>query len=88
MPKDDFGSQVDSVSSPSLAPFAITPSDSAELAKIPKALWIGTGGDVNVQGVNNASPVMFRNVPNGFIVPVRVRKVLATGTTATDIVAL
>lgn len=88
MPTDDFGSQADSVSSPSLAPFAITPNDSADLAKIPKALWVGTGGDVAVRGVNNASPVVFRNVPNGFIIPVRVVRVLATGTTATDIVAL
>lgn len=88
MPQDDYGSQADSVSSPSLAPFAIVPNDSTDLTRIPKALWIGTGGDVAVQGVNNASPVIFRNVPNGFIIPVRARKVMATNTTATDIVAL
>lgn len=88
MPADDYGSQADTVSSPSLAPFAIVPNDSTDLTRIPKALWIGTGGDVNVQGVNNANPVLFQNVPNGFILPVRARRVLATSTTATGIVAL
>lgn len=88
MPKDDYGSQADSVSSPSLAPFAITPDDTTDLTRIPKALWVGIGGDVNVQGVNNAAPVLFQNVPNGFILPVRARRVLATNTTATGIVAL
>lgn len=87
-PEDKYGSQQDTLSSSSLAPFAVTPNDNTDLAVIPKALWVGTGGDVALRGVNNAAPVLFRNVPSGFIIPVRARRVMATNTTATDIVAL
>lgn len=88
MPSDSFGSQADTVTSPSLAPFAITPNDDTDLTQIPKALWVGGGGDVVLRGVNNAGNVTFANVPSGFIIPVRARRVMATGTTATGIIAL
>lgn len=87
MPRDDYGSQRDTISSSSLSPFAVTPNDDTDLAVIPKALWIGTGGDVRLRGVNGL-PVTFAGVPTGFILPVRASRVYETGTTATDIVAL
>ena len=87
MPKDDYGSQADTLSSSSLAPVEITPNDNADLVSIPKALWIGIGGDVRLRGVNGQS-VTFPNVPDGFILPVRARTVYATGTTASGIIAL
>lgn len=88
MPTDRYGIGQDTVSSPSLAPVALTPSDSVELAVIPKGLWIGTGGDVTLRAVNGGVDVVFKAVPSGHILPVRARFVRATGTTATDIVAL
>lgn len=87
MPQDKYGSQADTLSSPSLNPFAVTPSDSVELATIPKALWVGTGGDVRLKGVNGQA-VTFKSVPSGHIIPVRASLVYATGTTAADIIAL
>ena len=67
--------------------FAITPSDSQNLSVIPRALFIGTGGDVAVEtkAGNNAT---FKNVQAGSMLVVRVNKVLTTGTTASDILGL
>lgn len=87
MPKDNYGSQADTITSPSLAPFAVTPNDTTELATIPKGLWVGGTGDVRLKGVNG-SAVTFTAVPAGHIIPVRASIVYATGTTATGIIAL
>tara|TARA_R110000764_G_scaffold221989_1_gene310566 strand:+ start:19 stop:309 length:291 start_codon:yes stop_codon:yes gene_type:complete len=62
-------------------------------------LYIGTGGDVKVilSGVVGAAgsglptvteAVLFKNVPDGSFLPVIVDYVLATLTTATDIIAI
>ena len=62
-------------------------------------LYIGVGGDVSVilSGVTNAAgdgpplaaqAIVFKGVPAGSILPVIVDYVLATGTTATDMIAL
>jgi hypothetical protein len=67
---------------------AITPSDSAELDFIPKALWIGGAGSITVQMLEDASTVQLTGCQPGQIIPIRVKKVMATGTTATGIVAM
>ena len=88
---DQFGSLADSPLAPARHAVAITPSDSADLATVPKAIYVGTGGDVKLIGVGapaGANGVVFKNVPTGSILDVRARRVLATGTTATDLVAL
>ena len=64
----------------------ITASDSADLDNF-SILFIGTGGDVKVDCVNTGTAVTFKNVEDGTWLPVRVRKVYATDTTASDIVA-
>lgn len=64
--------------------FPITPSDSAELADIPRALYIGTGGDLHVT-MMGGEEVTFTALPAGSLAPIRVVKVFATGTTADDI---
>ncbi len=65
---------------------AVTPSDTAKISKT-AGLWIGGAGSVAVLGVNSAS-VTFTNVAAGTLLPIAVTQVLATGTTATNIVAL
>lgn len=75
---------------------AVTPSDTAPVNAL--ALYVGSSGNVavhsekafedqRVRGLNPAA-VTFFNVPSGSILPVAVGRVLATGTTATQIVAL
>lgn len=67
---------------------AVTTSDSANIANpATKGLYIGGAGDVKVDTAH-ASAVVFKAVPVGTILPVLVLKVYATGTTATNIVAL
>ena len=69
--------------------FAVTPSDSTELT-VGRAIWVGTGGDLAVQMANDedADTVIFKNVSDGVLLPFEVRKVLSTGTTASDIVVV
>jgi hypothetical protein len=87
---DKFSGYADSVASPSRAPVAIVPSDTADLANVPKAIFVGTGGDIALIGIDGApeTPVLFRNVPTGTTLDVCARRIIATGTTAQDLVAL
>lgn len=62
--------------------FAITKHDINELAQVPRGIWVGTAGDVAVDGV------VLKNVPAGTLLPVSPSKVNATGTTASDLVGL
>lgn len=66
---------------------AVTPSDSTDLTYMARALFIGTAGNVNVD-VADGTTVLFSGVQAGQILPVRVKRVRATSTTATSIVAL
>lgn len=64
----------------------VEPSDSEQLAEIPRALYIGTGGDLAVVMKSGAEVTL--QVFAGGIIPIRVRQVKATGTTADGIVGL
>lgn len=66
---------------------AIVPSDTTDLAEIPKALWVSVGGTLNVSGVGDVANTgtALGTLIAGTVVPVRVRRVRATGTTATVI---
>jgi hypothetical protein len=67
--------------------FAITPSDVTDLAFLTSGLYVGGAGDIAVQGATGAS-VLFKAVPVGSILPIRASRILASGTTATNIVGL
>ncbi|MFK8250655.1 spike base protein, RCAP_Rcc01079 family [Ancylobacter terrae] len=65
---------------------AITPSDSTDLPSAPvKAVILITAGDISIIPADNANndPVSFTGQAAGFIPPFIVRRVMATGTTAT-----
>ena len=85
---DHFDTRADSVFAPSRKPFTIIPSDAAEISPLPKALYVGTAGDVVLRGVDSSEDVVFRNVASGDRIEVRAAYVRATGTTAADIVGL
>ena len=88
---DSFSAYADSAGAPARHVVAVAPSDSADLPDTPKGLYVGTGGDVTLIAVGapvGSAGVLFRNLPSGSLLPVRPRRVAATGTTATDIVAL
>ena len=75
-------------SGPARRAVAVTPSDTVDLTTYAKALYIGVAGNVRVLtvGAEDTDAVTFANHPVGWL-PVQVRRVLATGTTATQIVA-
>jgi len=85
---DQFSNFADHVSAPATRAVAVTPHDSNALSDIPKALFIGTGGDVTLRGAGGGSDTVWRNLADGSILPLRAQYVRATGTTAADIVAL
>lgn len=88
MDQDKFASFSDSPMAPSRHCFAIVPDDTVELTSIPKALYIGTGGSLTLVCVDGGEEVTFANLPNAFILDVRAARIMASGTTATDIVGL
>jgi len=61
----------------------ITPSDTTELNY--DLIFVGTGGDVAIEYRSGNQQIM-KNIANGAYLPDSVKKVLATGTTATNIV--
>ena len=87
MAEDRFASYATGLDSPAGDAASVTPNDGADLATASRALYIGGTGNVAVVTVGGDT-VTFANVPSAAILPVRVARVLATGTTATNIVAL
>jgi len=85
---DQFQNNADQVSAPATRAVAVTPHDSNALNDIPKALFVGTGGNIAMRGVNGAADQSWKNVPSGSVLPFRAQYVRATGTTAADILAL
>jgi hypothetical protein len=65
---------------------AVIPSD-ATIIPVTRGLYIGGTGDVSVVMADDENTITFIGVPAG-IFPVQVMQVLATGTSATNIVAL
>ena len=74
----------------STAPFlnaaAVTPNDSGTVIET-DSLFVGGAGAVAVR-LDSGATVTFAGVPAGTTLNVRVNRVLATGTTATNILAL
>lgn len=85
---DQFSMHGDSVSAPASRAVAVAPHDVNALADIPKALFVGTGGQLVLRGSGGGVDVTFKNVADGTVIPFRAQFVRATGTTAADIVAL
>jgi hypothetical protein len=65
---------------------AVTPSDTAELAT-PAVIYVGISGAVRVTTAQGTE-VTFTGVAPGFVIPVQIRKVCATGTSALNMVAI
>ena len=84
---DPFQSMSTGFDSPARGAAAVTPNDSADLATTSRGIYIGAGGDVVVTTVYGHT-VTFKAVPQGIILPVCASRILATGTTATNLLAL
>lgn len=65
----------------------VTPADGSDLANVTRALFIGGAGNLNVDTADGDT-VLFTGIPAGFLLPLAVKRVRSTSTTATNIVAL
>jgi hypothetical protein len=72
---------------PAVYAVAVTPHATNALAEVPQALYVGVGGDLTVRMLGGTADIVVKAAANGYH-PLRVTHVRATGTTATDILAL
>lgn len=67
--------------------FSITPSNTVPLANPTSGIYVGVGGDLAVEMLDG-STVTFVGVADASWLPIRVSKVLSTGTGAASLVGL
>lgn len=77
---DPFEKHARSLTSPAASHFAITPSDSADLAVVPRAIYCQTAGTAVLRDA--AGTNVSYALTAGQILPLSAVRVLATGTTA------
>lgn len=65
---------------------AVTPSNTTVLEA--GTLFIGSGGNVEVVLVGDSTPIVFNNVADGTFLPMLVKMVYTTNTTASNILIL
>lgn len=83
----------DGITGPVVGGFAVTPNNTLVYTNdgttppVTRSLWVGGSGDVAVVTIDD-SAITFKGVGAGTLLPIRVKQVKATGTTATDIVGV
>lgn len=85
---DPFQNHGSGLDSPALHAAAVTPNDSTDLTTTARGLYIGGAGNVTLDTAGGETTVAFVGLTAGSVLPVRVARVRATGTTATNIVAI
>lgn len=84
---DKFGSFTVALDSPATGGFAITASDATVFTQPTRAVWVGGAGNVAVRFIDGTT-ITLTGVLAGTLLPIRVDKVLSTGTTASTISGL
>lgn len=85
---DSYSDYGDAAWTPARRAVPVTPHDTDVLAETPKALFVGSGGTIVMRGAADSADRSWLNVPDGALIPFRPALVKATGTTATDMLAL
>lgn len=84
--QDKYFSNTVQLSDPANEAAPITPG--TPLDDTARAMYVGGAGDISMKGEDDASFVLWKNVPAGSFLPFRVKEVRANGTTATNMLAL
>lgn len=84
---DFFKGQPDDLDNPPRNAVSVTKSDTNDLAYTSRGVYIGTTGNLAVI-MDGGQSVVFKNLAAGMMHPMRVTRVLSTGTTAVDILAV
>jgi len=85
--QDRYDGYASSFDGPASHGFLVTPNDAADLAEITRAIYVGGAGALAVV-LHSGAEVVLQNVAAGTLLPLRARRVKATGTTATAIAGL
>lgn len=85
-PKDTAPDTVGDNSSPADNCVAVVPSDSEYLEFVSRAFYVGTGGTITFE--TKGGQVVTMVVQSGQVIPIRIVRVFATGTTASDILTM
>jgi len=82
-----YTGRADAISAPAQRGFAVTPNDAVDLAAETRGLWVGASGDLALV-LASGDEVTLAGAVGGSVLPLRIRRVKATGTTATQLVGL
>lgn len=66
---------------------AVTKADSGSDFIVCRALYFGTGGNAQVL-TEKGQTVLFKNIPDGAIIPIRCTRVFSTNSTVSDVLAM
>lgn len=84
---DLFSALRSKLTSPATRSFAVTPDDDDSLPWVPRALHVGTGGNLVLRLRDDETDRTFK-VQSGTLLPCRPTHIREAGTTAADIVGL
>ena len=84
---DTFSTLEPNLQSPYSHAFAITPNNTVDLDVFTRAIYVGGAGNIRVDTIGGEE-VLFTGLAVGDILPVRVKRVYATNTTATLMIGL
>lgn len=84
---DRFETVNSGISGPAFDAFSVTPDDSADLSEVTRALYVGGAGDITLI-TKGGTQIVFAQINAGSFLPIRASRVLAAGTSATNIVGL
>ena len=85
--QDKYGLYSPGLTMPATHAEAVTPSDTTDLGMVSRALYVGSAGNVAVVMADGSTATLVA-VGGGTLLPIRVSRVKATGTTAGSMVAL
>ncbi|MDA5093071.1 hypothetical protein O2N63_03130 [Aliiroseovarius sp. KMU-50] len=88
MTLDTFKRRSAGITSPASNAFSVTPDDANDLPVVTRGLYLGETSTVQIVLQGDDTPVTFTNLIGGVVHPLRVKRVYATGSTATDIVGI
>ncbi len=84
---DKFQSLAAGLTAPASNAFSITPNNDSDLPAVTRALYVGVSGDLAVT-MQSGETITLTNVMAGTLLPLRLARVTATGTTAQNLVGL
>ncbi|BBC70943.1 conserved hypothetical protein [Altererythrobacter sp. B11] len=85
--QDRFLRHAPGLSAPATRAVGAIPSDTDPLPFLPRAIYVGRGGDLALSDESGGEAV-WKNVPAGAVLPFRAAMIRATGTTAADLVVM